>query len=861
LNDVLRSSSRRRLTVRLGELQELWSLWEQALRGTRQLAVVHGEPGAGKSTLVSQMAVRAFREGAVVLYGRCAEHEGSAYSGLADVMDHIARYAVEDWLSPDCASMLATAFPSPAMHERAGRSIEPVGPDGSALDVGEGIDGLLSRIARDRPVLLIVDDVQWADRPTLLSLDQLVRSERSGNLAIVATMRSDQTDGVPENRRLLREMVRDPARARRIRVAGLRTEQLVDLVRARHAEGCADGFVDALARLTEGNPLLVHAVLDTIPDDCRFPGRPFTVADLAHAPTPEAAWQLLGASAERLSPTTRKLLSVAAVLGYEFDVLLLSRIADQARETVEVALGELIDARQLLESNEFPGHFAFTHDLVRHAALDQLDPAHRSSLHWATFRQLQATQTDEIQAAAYHAWEGRESGRLSDVYQFLVAAADQANQLGMPDRAEQHLCRALSLLDSVEATTTADRLGLLLKRGEALYALGRVDQMRGVGRAAFDLAMEIGKDDALPDALIFLMGWFDSDLDHSVTVDVGLALEKVPRTSIRTRVEILSHLAFFTEFVGDHEAANDAIKEGKELAQAGDEWVKAWALGFDVFEVRNNPDPIYRMAFHRNAAAVGSRLGNHLLRDHNELMIACTLIEMGQRDELDAHLARVKEAARQERRTSMASIYQAIDVALTTAAGDLITAARIAEERYAATGYQPVDEAEHRLRLMRCAELAGTLLPEDVPDVGSGPRRATVEMTKAVVAARRGDMEPARRVLERLEGRGIDAVTGYIHRRHGLCRAAELCALAGSDKLADAIEERLGPWSGSIGIYDDALWIDGAIDRYLGILASLRRDRRLALQRLEAACKLEASFGAHLLAAESQHWFDRVHSQ
>ena len=857
---VLLERSTRPVVGRRDALHQLWLTWSQVSGGGRHLVVASGPPGMGKSTVVSEVALRAFREGAVVLYGRCGDVDTSAYAALVEPLEHLVQQVPSVRLPLGALAVLATAIPSVAMLSRMGQARLEPGAGLDRGDVSDAIDQVLSAIASERPVMLVIDDLQWADRPTLLTIDHLVRSRRPGGIGILSTMRSSEAEGVPENRRLLREILRDTVLTSRLRVGGLEADGLATLVRSHHPRGGSPAFVDELGRVTAGNPFMVHAVVSSILRARGTHDDPLEAEELDNASSPDGARMLHGAALAHVSPQAATVLGIAAVLGHDFDSALLTSVAGLDRVSAETVVAELIDARLLVQLDD-GGRLAFEHGLLRQAAYEYMDEATRSRLHWSAFRSLARLKREDLQTLAYHAHAGRSDGDLTEVYDVLVRAAEQATTFEMADHSERHLGRALDLLDRVHGTAPTRRLQLLLDRGRALYTLGRVSEMRQVGRLAIGLATQLDDLDSLSAAMLLIAAFFDVEAEPNLPADFAEALSRVPPSAIRARVEILSHWGTVAHYIGDHQAAGAAIAEARALAASGDEWIRGWELGLQSIEVQSDPDTSVGIAHAARAIQVGKSLGNQLLREHNEVVLARFLIVDGRRADVERHVAACETAARLERRSSGVGMLMSIRIALLIADGDLVSAARETNGLFAANGYQAVDEQELVARRTRCAELAGTL------DVGQAPVRGTTvygltrRLTNAAVSARRGDLQLANECLTELATNGIDSLPAYVFRVSLLCRYAELTVLTGREGLVKTIEAALLPWAGKLSVFENVLWIDGAVDRYLGLLALVRHDQPEALDRLRRAHALESTFGAHLLAAETQHWIDRLEGQ
>ncbi len=228
----LRPTSSSPFVGRVAELEKLRSLIPEAAGEGRRVALLAGEPGAGKSRLVREFAGQAATDGALVLYGGCDAVVQTPYGPFVEVLDRLVRVTEVDELraaiGPGGGELTRLLPDLPAL---VGELPEPVAadPDTERHRLHTAVADLLARISRDRPMLVVLEDGHWADRPTLLLLRHLARSAWNAHLLLLVTFRGTEADVSGE----LSETLADLGRSEdvvRMRLSGLSEAEIADLV-------------------------------------------------------------------------------------------------------------------------------------------------------------------------------------------------------------------------------------------------------------------------------------------------------------------------------------------------------------------------------------------------------------------------------------------------------------------------------------------------------------------------------------------------------------------------------------------------------------------------------------------------------
>jgi DNA-binding SARP family transcriptional activator len=479
---------------------------------TWHVFTVVGSPGIGKSRLVDEFAAEAARS-CTVLVGRCLPFgDGVTFWPIVEAV-RAAAGIVDDDGDDDArrklAAVVAAERDADAIAERVARLIglssEPSGPGETA----QGVRRLLEALARDRPLVLVVEDLHWAE-PTLLDLiDGLIGRAGGAPVLIVATARPeflDEHQGWGGGR----------TNAASVMLTPLSPPDSAELLR-RIVGGSSlpDDVVAGVLRAAEGNALFLEQILSMLIDDGILirSGDAWAVAGpVEPVPIPPTIQALLASRVDRLTPSERSAVRRAAVIGKDFrpaDVEDLS--TPEERPAVAAALDALVEKEWIRPdpTEDGPPSYRFRHVLMQGAAYDSIPKSTRAELHARVADRIEGTSGDRVaeqeELIGHHLAEAvryrTELGMDSDETAALAErAATRLHSAG--DRAflRGDMPAAVALLSAAAALFAADapeRVGLLPRLGTALVELGRfddagsvLDEAWGRARAGGELAVE-----------------------------------------------------------------------------------------------------------------------------------------------------------------------------------------------------------------------------------------------------------------------------------------------------------------------------------------------------------------------------------
>ncbi|MFC5948011.1 ATP-binding protein [Pseudonocardia lutea] len=463
--ELRRASPGSGLVGRRAEWHAALTAWEQAAHGRARLLLVTGEAGIGKSRLVEELARHVTADGHVVAAGRAYEAGGRPPWG--PVIDWLRSGPVSAHLHAlDTASLVELARLLPEL--RAERPDLPeVLP---SAEVG-GRRHLLDAVVRGltavrRPLLLVVDDLQWCDADTLDLCGYLVQSAPSAPVLVTGTLRDDEV-GEAHPVTLLRGRLARAGTLSVIPLGPLDRQSTADVATLVGEREMSAEVVARLHEETEGNPLFVVEAVRAGFGTCAS-------RSVAMTPTVRA---VIGARLDRLTPEARRLAEVAATIGREFTVPTLAAAAGRSEDDLTDDLDELWQ-RHIVRARGTA--YDFSHDRLRDVTLDSISPARRRTLHRRVAEAIETQHAADLgPVGARLAFHLAGAGLASRAVEAYERAARHAYQVFALDACIALLRRALRLLEDLPRSAVRDETELRLLTAMGVPLVAR----RGYGAA------------------------------------------------------------------------------------------------------------------------------------------------------------------------------------------------------------------------------------------------------------------------------------------------------------------------------------------------------------------------------------------
>ncbi len=460
-----------RFIGRVGELAELELAAREAASGRPTLVLLGGDSGLGKTRLVGELERRVTERGdgvapPLILRGDGVQQgDGELpYAPLLGALRPLVRtrHPVLEALRPGTRSQLARLLPG--LEDEARAADERADPAGQ-LRLFEAVLELVDALSEDAPLVLILEDMHWADRSTRAFVTFLARSLRSERVMLLLTYRTDELHRRHPLRPLLSELNR-LERARRIELEPFDRAELGEAIGDILGSAPADPLLERLFERAEGNPLYTEELLAAGLDGRGAPPRSLSDAFLQRI--------------ERLAPDAQRLARAVAV-GRSLDEPALAALTALARDPLQTALREAVAEQVLLPADD--GRFCFRHALLREALYDDLLPGERGELHIALACHLEdagartgSRDDDELERGASIASHYAAAGDQPAALRTTVQAGMQARRVQAFGEASDLFLRALELWPRVadpESVAACDHVELL---GRAAVALSIIDE-------------------------------------------------------------------------------------------------------------------------------------------------------------------------------------------------------------------------------------------------------------------------------------------------------------------------------------------------------------------------------------------------
>ena len=530
-----------------GELDRLEQLWKEAAAGERRVAFLAGEPGVGKTRLAAELAQRVHDEGATVLAGRCDEDLGVPYQPFVEALRHFVDHApaLEERLGR-YAGELARLVPD--LSERLPGLAAPLrsDPEMERYRLFDAVAAWLTATSSEEPLLLVLDDLQWAAKPTLMLLRHVVAAA-GGRILVLGTYRDTElTHDHP-----LLEIVPDLRRqggVDRLSLTGLDDVGVAALVEQASGRALDESNL-ALARAvheeTEGNPFFVREVLRHLAETGaveRQEGSWTTRLPVDQLGIPEGVRDVVGRRLARLSSDTNQALRVAAVVGPEFELGVVQASGDLSEETLLAAIEEAAEARVVTEVSAT--RFRFAHALVRATLYESLTTARRVALHRKTAEAIETVHhaaLDDFLPALAHHWAKASVPDTTRAVEYAHRAGDRALAQLANDEAARYYASGLDLLDAGGADPDDPRrLELFIGQGEAQRRAGDPAYRQTLLDAAH-LAEQVGDAHALARAALantlgYMWTAFSVDTDRIEVLESAIAAVGEDDPALRARL-------------------------------------------------------------------------------------------------------------------------------------------------------------------------------------------------------------------------------------------------------------------------------------------------------------------------------------
>jgi len=814
-----------RFVGRRAEVGEMLDTLDGAADGTSRLVLVRGEAGIGKTTLIEEFCARAERAGARPLVGHCSVESSTSYQPVVDILRQlVSRVAPAERASlPSQLGLVLSDLVDPTLGD---------GTEGAHRAQFRLFEAIATTVAAlsERPRVLIVEDLHWADRPTLRLLRHLLRHRSLDSTVVIATYRNDDIDG---ERSDAIEHLTPSLRRAIIELQGFDDHEVRALVRATAPPETMHTLLELAATLhdvTSGNPFFLRELLREFDEQLAKLDDPHELSQTLQTIAPVGIRALVDRRLARLSDNANRVLRAAAVVGHELDINLLAGICEMPKESTLEAIEETLAARVLIEDYKRLDCYQFPHALVRNAVYASIPIQARAQLHRSAaeaLEQVHANLAGQLADIAFHYTEAAPLGLHAEAARYSEQAGNEAAaRYAFADAARWYQT-------AVEQYHSADAPHSVL--GRAQLALGSAlanDKRREAARSALAAAAERARSARDPRlfaevALTADNSWaLGADFQPDVLALLEEALTAVGDSDEALRVRLLESIATNLYYIDD-EREGEVVHSALELAERINRPMEL-ASAYRSLHLWYSHQPearAERLACARRAYELAcSAPGAVRLRliAHRGLIV--DLLENQEIEEFAQNLEAYDAAA--EELGSPAEIYwaMALHAAQATMHGDLAVADQLA-----------------RGALLRGHEL------DQISDGAYFLQRFVIRYLQA-------------RLCEEIPALAAAAGVSTVYRAGAALHAVGLAETGQHDRALDVTWSAIG--SDGSSLPKDAFWLAG-MSLFAGVAAKLR-DRTLAqvLQPLLEPCADHVVlFGAGAaILGSGHHWLGGLHA-
>jgi class 3 adenylate cyclase len=821
--------------------------------GARQVVLLSGEPGIGKTRLASYAARDAHSGGFAVAWGVCTEELAVPYEPWIGICSHLVEHAPQDLLE---RHVERHAGELSRLARNLGRRIPDLpapqssDPETERYLLFNAVAGLLAEAAEAVPLCVVLDDLHWADAQSLALLKHVLRANEQGSMQVIATFRdSELSKGHP-----LTVTLADLPRmqgVQRISLHGLGADEVAEImaeIAGHELEQESIELAGQIAAETGGNPFFVGEILRGLSESGALvfdeaAGR-WSIDDSAGIALPESVREVIERRVERLGGESLEALRLAAVIGREFDLRLLS----VALAVEEAALLDRVEgamaASVLAESSEQVGRFRFVHALINQTLYDGLSAARRARMHHRVAEVLEELYGQDPDA---HLAELALHWRLAAVSLEKTKAADYAMRAGQQALGNLAPAEAMRLFtDAIELAGDINSR----KRCEALIGLGEAQLQTGVAAfretllEASHIASQLQDGELAARASLANNRGFTSatgaiDDERITAIERAIELDDPPNPARRARLLALQaqELQWDSDFARRRTLAEEAI----ELARgAGDKRALAGVLvsasvaleAAQTLELRATlTDELVRAADELDDPALRAEAANR------ELLVR---IEQGELARARAALERLQRIAAELGRHTLIWQIEWANSALALMRGDLIAGERLVERAFQ-TGQeagQPDALLFYGIQMFYLRVFQGRgeeIIAMHEQSVEANPAIPALRALLASTLCWLGRREDAATILTRAASDRFADVRPAPDELTALVLYADAAAQTGDREVAAILYDLIQPWADQVDW--NTLFGAGHTRLYLGLLASVLPEHGQSDEHLQFACE------------------------
>jgi tetratricopeptide (TPR) repeat protein len=851
------------------EMSQGLAILDDVQAGRGRLLLLAGEPGIGKTRMADELSARAEERGVQVVWGRCWEAGGApAYwpwvQSLRTLIRALDAQTIEAQLGPGAAD-IAQLLPEIRATLAHLPPLPTLDPEAARFRLFDAVTSFLKKMATSRPVMVILDDLQVADTPSLLLLRFVARQLGSDRILVVGTYRDIDLDADHALATTLLELTREQA-VHRVTLRGLAAADAARFINAAAGVTPQANLVRRVLDETEGNPLFLGEFVRLLQDEGRLHDGPSDAGP--RLAMPRSMREVIG---RRLTPLSRgcvQTLTLASVLGREFNLVALSRLAETSLDDILQSLDEAFVARVITDVPGSKGRLRFSHVLIRESLHDAIARARLMQLHDRAGHVLEALYEDDpephLAELAHHFFEGAPSGDVEKAVMYARRAGDNAVSLLAYEEAVRLYQMALQVLELTHRKSREEQCEVMLALGDAQSRAGDEAGSKLTFLHAADLSRSLGLGNHLARAALGYGGrgvvWERAGGDPHIIPLLQDALAAIGDGDSVLEARMLARLAGAMRDDPSPEPRESLSKRAVDVARRlQDPATLAFTLE-GMFGALWKPDTAHeRLAIASEQIAAGqeARDSERVLSGH--MLRACAFLELGDTSSMDKEfdaMDRIADELREPAKMWLAAAWRCL-LALFQGRFDdaelLVSAAFHVGER----SYRSYAVAADTLYLFQLRKEQGRLA-EMEEQISDAARLITwYPMFRCALANLHCELDQKDQARAELEAMAVGDFA-FLPRDNewllGMSLLSEVvCSLGDADR-ATCLYQQLLPYA-ELNAFGAIEGCTGSVSRYLGLLAAVMSRLDDAARHLEWAIAQNERMGARPWVAHTQHDF------
>jgi DNA-binding CsgD family transcriptional regulator/tetratricopeptide (TPR) repeat protein len=851
----------RAIVGRARELEVFRAAFDRMLTGRRQMVLISGEPGIGKTRCAQALADVAEDQGALVLWGHCREDAGAppywpwvqilrAYveaSSLDEVRLNMGAAAKD--IAALVPELLELSHPTQPAQGAAGDSSP------ARFRTFDAIRQFLHQATQQVPITLVLDDLHWADTPSLSLLEFLTQELQSSRLLVVAAYRDADASGKTPLQMTLGSVTRE-AGVERVHLAGLSQSAIGQVAERLCDVTLSDSAIKLIYQRTDGNPLFAIELIKVLLDES-------SGASIAATPAriPAGVRETIGRRLVRLSEPCNKLLGAAAILGRQFAARDIAITTDQDVRQVLTILEPAVQAGILQTSDDTPGGYQFIHGLIRETIYEDLPAADRLRMHGRAGDALVAVHSAHLEPAltliAYHYHQAATLGFSEQAVVYALRAAESAVRIYAYEEALLHYDRAIETLHASGLIHDERLARAYVLKGSALRLLGQIERAIDVLLEAVNRTRLLDSAELLIDVLMSLAMTSQHVAQRHIVPLLDRALALLPETDSVARTKALATLAFALRTTADKSRIELLVDQALAMAsRCCDGAVRCGCFQLTVMALRGNPASLpRRLLLGQEYIAVARATGSGDLLAEAYHWQVLNLFEAGQIDSLEILLEQYEGLA-----TTRFGVHQywaaSYRITLALLRGEW-TDLEIRIEQLLEIGTKTRGgdaDGVYGAQMFAINRDLGRLhaLAPQIKEIAAGATKRMWEPGLMLICAEIGLLAEARAMFGRLVDQDCRAICRDDMFLACLVFCAQTCSALGDAQHADSLYRLLRPYARQTANHPTAVCF-GTTELYLAMLACTGNHPDVAREHFDNAVSLNRAMRAWPYLARTLH--------